>query len=74
MKGNGARLQLRNVLPGFQFSSTHRYKTSLVTFKPSSRTSVTIAELKIKKIIGLVSVELPVKHSTQCPTDIPDNH
>ena len=42
--------------------------------KPGSHISATISNLKIKNITESVSVELSVKHNTQCLTDIPDNH
>ena len=35
---------------------------------------VTITHCKIKNVMDFVPVELPVKHDTQCPADIPDNH
>ena len=35
---------------------------------------VTITHCKIKNVMDFVSVELSVKHDTQCPADTPDNH
>ena len=37
-------------------------------------TSATIGDCKTKNVILFVSKELPVRHNTRCPANIPDSH
>ena len=54
------------------WSQAHAYDPS--DYMESSHTSAIIGHCKTKKLIELVSKELPVRHNTRCLKNIPDSY